>query len=51
VLGAVIIVAILAIFPVLFLMSMAPLAAILGTVLKDDGEVRNAGSELVELNR
>lgn len=49
--GAIVLAVILLVaFPVGFLMSMSGLAAALGTVLKVDGEVRNAGSELVDLN-
>jgi hypothetical protein len=35
----------------IFLMSMGGLAALLGTFLKDDAELRHAGSELIDLNR
>lgn len=44
-------VAILLIFPVLVLMSGAFGAAIIGQLMKKDAEVRNVGSELIELNR
>ena len=48
--GAVAIVAALLLFPVAFLMGMTLIAAALGASLKKDGEVRQAGSELVDLN-
>lgn len=48
--GAVAIVAALLLFPVAFLMGMTLIAAGLGAALKKDGEARNAGSELVDLN-
>jgi len=52
VVGVVIIVAVLVVvLPVLFIMSGAVVAAILGSALKQHGEVSHAGSELVELNR
>ena len=44
-------VAILLIFPVLVLMTGAFGAAIIGQLMKKDAEVRNEGSELIELNR
>ena len=37
------------VFPVMFLMTGAVGAAILGSLLKDDGEKRHEGSELVDL--
>ncbi|MCU1375812.1 MAG: hypothetical protein JWO68_3098 [Actinomycetia bacterium] len=50
-LGAIILGAILLVgFPVGFLMTMTGVAAALGTALKQDGEARHEGSELVELN-
>ena len=49
--GAIVVAVVLLVaFPVGFLMSMSGLAALVGTVLKSDGEARNAGSELVDLN-
>jgi hypothetical protein len=52
VLGVVIIVFVLVIaLPMLFIMSGAAVAAILGTALKQHGELSHEGSELVDLNR
>ena len=48
--GAVIILIVLAVFPVLVCLGSAALAAALGWLLNRDGEVRNEGSELLELN-
>jgi ABC-type thiamin/hydroxymethylpyrimidine transport system permease subunit len=49
--GAVIMVAVLVVvFPVVFLMSGAIAAAILGTLLKQDAEQTHQGSELLDLN-
>jgi hypothetical protein len=48
--GAIAIVVVLLLFPVVALMGSAVLAALLGTVLNKDAEVRNEGSELLELN-
>lgn len=48
--GAILIVVALLIFPVLFLMSMAVVAGVLGSVLTQDGAARHEGSELVDLN-
>ena len=49
--GAIILVVLLVIvMPVGILMSLAPVAAILGWALKDDAEARHEGSELVETN-
>ena len=48
--GAVAIVIILLVLPVVICMSMAALAAGLGEALVRDSEVRNADSELLELN-
>jgi hypothetical protein len=48
--GAAVIVVVLLVFPVLFLMSMAILAAILGATVKQDVEARYEGSELLDLN-
>jgi len=41
---------IVVIIPVGVLMAGAVLAAVLGTSLKDDGETRSEGSELLDLN-
>ena len=50
--GAIALVVVLVVvIPVTVMMSGSIVAAILGTVLKDDGEARNEGSELLELNR
>ena len=48
--GAIAIVVVLILFPVIALMGAAVLAAILGMVLNKDAEVRNEGSELLDLN-
>ena len=48
--GAIIIVVALAIFPIIVGMSTVALAAILGALLKKDGDVRNEGSELLDYN-
>jgi hypothetical protein len=48
--GAVAIVVVLLVLPVLVLMSGAVASAVLGQALHRDAEVRHAGSELVELN-
>jgi hypothetical protein len=44
-----IVVVLLLLFPVLFLMSGAVAAAVLGTALQKDGEARYEGNELLEL--
>jgi hypothetical protein len=49
--GAIAIIVVLILFPVVVLMSGAVGAAILGTVLGKDAEKRHAGSELIDLNR
>jgi hypothetical protein len=49
--GAVAIVIVLLLIPVLVLVSGGILSAFIGQVLFRDAEQRNAGSELVELNR
>jgi hypothetical protein len=51
VIGAIVLVVLLVLFPVVVAMSGAVAAAVLGTFLVRDGEQRHAGSELVELNR
>jgi len=48
--GAVIIVLVLLVFPVLVIMSGALASAILGEALFRDGVTRNEGSELLELD-
>ena len=48
--GAVIILLVLVIFPVLVCLGSAVIAVALGWLLNRDGEVRNEGSELLELN-
>lgn len=48
--GAIAIVVVLLVFPVLVCMGGAALAAILGIVLNHDAEVRAEGSELLDLN-
>jgi hypothetical protein len=40
----------LLLFPIVALMGSAVLAAVLGGVLNKDAEVRNEGSELLDLN-
>jgi len=48
--GAIAIVVVLALLPVLICMGSAALAVIVGIALNRDGEVRNEGSELLDLN-
>lgn len=48
--GAIAIVVVLLLFPVIALMGSAVLAVVLGSVLNKDAEVRNEGSELLDLN-
>lgn len=48
--GAIILVVVLLLFPVVVGLSTAALAGLIGQVLTKDGEVRNEGSELVDLN-
>ena len=48
--GAIPILIILAIFPIVALMGMAPLAAALGILLKMNGDEVGADSELLETN-
>jgi hypothetical protein len=50
-LGAVLIVIVLLVLPVVIIMSLTLVAAALGWSLKDDAEQRYEGSELIELNR
>jgi hypothetical protein len=49
--GAVAIVIVLLLLPVLVLMSGAVASALLGEALRRDANVRHEGSELVDLNR
>jgi hypothetical protein len=46
----VIIVLLVLVFPVLFLMSMAAIAALLGTLLKNDVDASHEGTELLTLS-
>ena len=48
--GAIAVVVVLLLLPVLVCMGSAVLAAVLGVVLNNDAEVRNEGSELLDLN-
>ena len=48
--GAIAIVVVLALLPVLICMGSAALAVVIGVALNRDGEVRNEGSELLDLN-
>jgi hypothetical protein len=48
--GAIIIMIALLSFPIVVGLSTAGIAALLGFFLQRDGDIRNAGSELVELN-
>ena len=48
--GAITIVVVLLIFPTLVLMSGGVASAIVGFVLQRDGEIRHAGSELLDLD-
>jgi len=47
--GIALAVALVLVFPVLFLMTGAIASVVLGSILKDDGEKRHEGSELVDL--
>ena len=49
--GAIIIVLVLLLIPVLVFLAGAVAAALLGTALRLDAKARHAGSELIELNR
>ena len=51
VLGAIILVVALLVFPAVVLMSGGVASALLGWALKSDAEERHAGSELIDLNR
>ena len=48
--GAIAILIVLFVLPVIVCMSFAVIAAVLGHLLYKDGEVRNESSELLELN-
>lgn len=48
--GAIIIIVALAIFPIVVGLSTAGLAALIGALLKQDGDKRNEGSELLDCN-
>ena len=48
--GAITIVVLLLVFPALVAMGGVIVAALLGTTLVQDGEARNEGSELLDLN-
>ena len=48
--GAIAIVLVLLILPVLVCMGSVVIAAVLGVVLNRDAEIRNEGSELLDLN-
>lgn len=48
--GAVVLVLALLVFPIIVGLSTAVIAALLGHLLYKDGEVRNAESELLDLN-
>ncbi len=48
--GAIAIVVVLLLLPVVIIMSFAVIAGVLGQLLYKDGEIRNADSELVDLN-
>jgi hypothetical protein len=48
--GAIIIIIALLSFPIVVGLSTAGIAALLGFFLQRDGDIRSAGSELVELN-
>ena len=48
--GAIAILIVLFLLPVVVLMSFAVIAAVLGQLLYKDGEARNEGSELLDLN-
>jgi hypothetical protein len=48
--GAIAIVLVLLLFPILAIMGSATVAVLLGFLLNRDGEQRNAGSELLDTN-
>jgi hypothetical protein len=50
-LGAVIIVIVLLVLPVIIIMSLTIVAGVLGWSLRSDAEARHEGSELIALNR
>ncbi len=48
--GAIAIVVVLLLLPILVCMGSAAIAVVLGVVLNNDAEVRHEGSELLDLN-
>ncbi len=48
--GALAIILVLLVFPVIAIMGSATIAVVLGYLLNRDGEQRNAGSELLDTN-
>ncbi len=48
--GAIAIILVLLLFPIMALMGSATVAVLLGFLLNRDGEQRNAGSELLDSN-
>ncbi len=48
--GAIAIILVLLLFPILAIMGSATVAVLLGFLLNRDGEQRNAGSELLDTN-
>ncbi len=48
--GAIAIILVLLLFPILAIIGSATVAVLLGFVLNRDGEQRNAGSELLDTN-
>ena len=48
--GAIAIIAVLLLFPIVAIMGSATVAVVLGFLLNRDGEQRNAGSELLDSN-
>jgi hypothetical protein len=48
--GAIAIIAVLLLFPIMAIMGSATVAVVLGFLLNRDGEQRNAGSELLDSN-
>ena len=48
--GAIVLLIVLAVFPLVACLGSVAIAALLGFVLDQDAAIRNEGSELVELN-
>jgi len=48
--GAIAILVVLLLFPIMAIMGSATIAVLLGVLLDRDGEQRNAGSELLDTN-